>query len=229
MFSQSSSHGGFGENGSYESPSGQSLEKASWQLTTAVFTPKLACNGESTDYILSNEFKVKTAANSERDSEKQILKKPQGQDLKESAHMSFGNPHVWFEEAFSKCKTRETEKMVESGRKAKSSFHDKAVPGVVNSLDEIELEFEFDKEIDYSLDSQDSFKAPPKLQSTPTGKIEFKKYEISEPDISYTKEDNSMKTWAKPIKWLADVAHFRGNESECKQGSTPSFNFPTPN
>jgi len=200
-----SSWAGFGAYGSFESPSGQS--QGSWKVTTAVYTPKLAWteNESYTDYILSHNFKTQTAPNSG--------KKESIPNDKESAHMSFGDPNNLKYEVYTDCKTKTTD-ILDSQKSRKSSFHKNAVPGVLSSLNEIELEF--DEEIlEESPPLKENNQMDKKIHNSSSDRISVS-YELVHQDNSYIREDNCLKAAWKPIKWLAEVTHFWENGAKSR-------------
>ena len=171
------------------------------------------------DFTVCNKAKVRTSPN--------LQSKLETPKMKENAHMSFGNPVFRNSDALLK---KNIDKKCSRGdmRSSRSSPNKKAVPGVINSLDDIELEFESEKEIFASFNKQNEQKTLSNPQNPPSSspnKIKFVTYECSEQDNSYTREDSNLKAAAKPIKCLAEVAHFRGSGTESKLHQASAFNF----
>ena len=145
--------------------------------------------------------------------------------------MSFGNPVLRNSDALLR-KNKDKKYSQEDMRSSRSSPNNKAVPGVINSLDDIELEFDSEKEIFDSFNKQieqKTFSNPQNPQSSSPKRIKFVTYECSELDNSYTREDSNLKAAAKPIKCLAEVSHFRGSETESKLHQASAFNFTNAN
>jgi len=119
-------------------------------------------------------------------------------EVGKTAEMSFGNPHVNSDEDLPNNKIKKSERKIGILKiSAVARWKDiKAVPGVWNSLEEIELEFENESkelEVEVRKTPESGKKIKEEISPSPSGKRIDMAYRWENNDNSYTLERNSTK------------------------------------